>query len=90
MEVGEAIHEGQVCHVLRVNYQKDTWYFYIDKKTFQMRTYLFYQDADETKGEFILLKEEFKVSGMNIPKERSWYTLPDSTFLGTDVLISSN
>ncbi|MFY0607102.1 MAG: hypothetical protein JXR10_10320 [Cyclobacteriaceae bacterium] len=76
------------CKVVRVAYQKDTWYFSFDSNTGRMLQYSFYQDEAETKGELILLEDEIEYQGLKIPQKRSWYTLPDKKFLGTDVLTS--
>ncbi|MEP1034564.1 DUF6503 family protein [Ekhidna sp.] len=74
------------CKVLRVAYEEDTWYFYIDENTGQMLQYKFYKDAEETKGELITLGDEISVKGIRIPQRRSWYTLPEMKYLGTDIL----
>ncbi len=87
-EVVETQYQGIACYQLRVPYEKDTWYFFIDRDTYRMVAYMFYKDEAAKKGEYILLDKELTAEGMKIPKERSWYTLPDSTYLATDVLIS--
>lgn len=84
--VGEEVINGVECYVLRVAYEKDTWYFSIDKETGRMLQYTFYQDAEETKGELITLEDEISIGSMIVPQRRSWYTLPDMKYLGTDVL----
>ncbi|MEQ9403235.1 MAG: DUF6503 family protein [Cyclobacteriaceae bacterium] len=89
-ELSEESVNGQKCDVLRVAYEKDTWYFYVSQQTGRMLQYKFYQDDEETKGELILLEDEIKVGNMRIPQKRSWYTLPEMKFLGTDILTSSN
>ncbi len=82
----EEVYNGVTCYVLNVPYDKDNWFFYLDKKTFRMIAYMFFQE--ENKGEYILLEDELNVDGMKIPQKRSWYTLPDSVYLGTDILVS--
>ncbi len=77
-----------LCKVLRVAYEKDTWYFYFDVNSGRMLQYKFYKDADETKGELITLEDEISVNGIKIPQKRSWYTLPEMKHLGTDILSS--
>jgi hypothetical protein len=74
------------CNVLRVAYEKDTWYFFIDEKSGRMLQYKFYQDDEESKGELITLEGEIRVKGIKIPQKRSWYTLPEMKYLGTDIL----
>ncbi|WP_436514939.1 DUF6503 family protein [Ekhidna sp. To15] len=86
----DATVADKVCKVLRVAYEKDIWYFYFDDFSGRMIQYKFYQDAEETKGELITLEDEISVNGIKIPKKRSWYTLPDMKYLGTDILSSIN
>lgn len=74
------------CKVLRIAYEKDTWYFYFDDDSGRMLQYKFYQDTEETKGELITLEDEINVNGIRIPQKRSWYTLPEMKYLGTDIL----
>lgn len=78
--------EGIICDVIRVVYEKDTWYFSIDQKTGRMVQYKFYQDEEAGKGEVITLEGEIKLGGLTIPQKRNWYTLPDQKYLGTDIL----
>lgn len=76
------------CNVLRVSYEKDTWYFFIDETSGRMLQYKFYQDEEEIKGELITLEDEIIANGIKIPQKRSWYTLPEMKYLGTDFLES--
>ncbi|MEO1253669.1 MAG: DUF6503 family protein [Bacteroidota bacterium] len=78
--------EGNDTYVLRVPYDEDTWYFYFDKNSGKMLQYKFYQDKEESKGELITLEGEVLVQGIKIPQKRSWYTLPEMKYLGTDIL----
>lgn len=89
-KVTEEEFEGSACYVLRVPYANDVWFFYIDKSTYAMRGYMFYKDEPARKGEVIYLEGEERIGSMRIPKKRKWLTTPDSRFLGTDILISSN
>lgn len=88
-KVAEEKFEGIDCYVLRVPYDEDIWFFYIDKTTFAMKGYMFYKDEPTKKGEVIYLDEESKIGDMRIPKKRKWVTTPDGKFLGTDILTSS-
>lgn len=88
--VKEEEFEGSDCYVLRVPYDEDIWFFYIDKTTYAMKGYMFYKDEPAKKGEVIYLEGEERVGDMRIPKERKWVTTPDGRFLGTDILMSSN
>lgn len=78
--------EGIACYIVRVVYEKDTWYFSIDRESGRLVQYKFYQDEEETKGELIKLADEISVGQMRIPQKRSWYTIPENKLLGTDVL----
>lgn len=89
-KVIEETFEGRDCYVLRVPYEKDVWFFYIDKSSYEMTAYMFYQDEAAKKGELIYLDDEVKIDNMRIPKKRKWLTTPDHKLLGTDVLTSFN
>ncbi len=88
-DVEEEMLDGVKCYVLRVVYQKDTWYFHFDQNTGRMLQYKFYQDKEEKKGELITLEDEIIIDGIKIPQKRSWYTLPEMKYLGTDILAGS-
>ncbi|MEQ8629010.1 DUF6503 family protein [Ekhidna sp.] len=75
-----------LCKVLRVGYEEDTWYFYIDDFSGRMLQYKFYKDESVGKGELITLEDEIMVKGIKIPQKRSWYRLPEMEYLGTDIL----
>jgi len=89
-KVAEEKFEGIDCYVLRVPYDEDIWFFYIDKSSYAMKGYMFYKDEPAKRGEVIKLEEEVLVGNIRIPKKRKWLTTPDLKFLGTDILISSN
>ena len=74
------------CKVLRVAYEEDIWYFYIDDFSGRMLQYKFYKDEAAGKGELITLEDEIMVKGIKIPQKRSWYRLPEMEYLGTDIL----
>lgn len=77
---------GTSTHVVRVEYESDTWYFNFDQSSGRMVQYRFYKDEEAGKGELIILEDEIEVEGILIPQRRSWYTLPEEKFLGTDIL----
>lgn len=81
---------GETFLCLRVTYTeevgKDTWYFYIDPESYQLRHYQFYHNESEGDGEYILLSGEEIIQGIRMPKTRAWYTNADDRYLGTDVL----
>lgn len=69
-----------------VGYSKETYTFYFSKSNFRMIAYQFYKNDDSGKGEMIHLEGEIIFNKMRIPKERSWYELPNDKYLGTDIL----
>jgi hypothetical protein len=82
----KVVYESVPAFEIRVPYQKDTWYFYFDESTYRLLAYKFYQNEEETSGEWIKLEDEINVGGILIPKKRSWYTLPEGKYLGSDIL----
>lgn len=88
-KVKEEQFEDFDCYLIRVPYEEDIWFFYIDKSTFAMKAYMFLKDELLRKGELIYLDEEEKIGNMRIPKKRKWVTMPDQKVLGTDILTSS-
>jgi len=81
------ILDGQSYHVVRVPYEKDIWYFYLEPETYRMAAYKFYQDEPKLKGEIIYLEGEKEYQGMKIPANRTWYRTETPEFLGTDQLL---
>jgi len=79
--------KGLKYYEVRVPYEKDIWYFYLDPETFRLAAYKFYQDEPNQKGEIIYLSGERKVGGLIIPANRTWYRTEKPEFLGTDKLI---
>lgn len=79
---------GKSFLVVRVPYEKDTWYFYFNPETAQLEAYKFYQDKAEKKGEIIFLDGILESEGLKIPKNRSWYRTENGAFLGVDQLLS--
>ncbi len=74
----------QPAYQLRVDYEADNWSFYFDKTKFNLIGYSFVKK--DGSGENILLADEIQVAGMTLPQKRSWYTLNENKFLGTDIL----
>lgn len=79
--------DGVLCDVLRVAYEKDTWYFHIARNNGRMLRYAFYWNDDPSKGEIITLEGEVTLGALRIPQTRSWYKQPGHEFLGTDKLV---
>lgn len=78
--------KGKETYKVRVNYEKDTWFFHFDRQNFEMIGYSFYQDKELQKGERIELSQPRKMGNMIIPTVREWYTLPEQKYLGKDHL----
>ncbi len=78
--------------VLKVTYTKevggDTWYFYLDPKTYALEVYQFYHDESKNDGEYILLSSLENINGIQMPKTRAWYYNKDDQYLGTDILFA--
>lgn len=87
VEVGQEVLLGSTYHVVRVPYEKDTWYFYFNPETYALEAYKFYQDERAKKGELILLEGILEVEGLKIPKNRMWHRTAVDEFLGLDQLI---
>lgn len=85
-EVGSSEIDGNPCDVLRVIYEKDTWYFHIDHESGRMRQYEFYKDDTKAAGEIITLEGEIRAGAIRIPQKRNWYKIPGNEYLGTDKL----
>jgi hypothetical protein len=81
---------GRESYRLKVTYQadvgEDTWYFYIDRKTFALVAYQFFHDESKFDGEYILLEKEKTIQGIKMPQNRSWYTNKEKKLLGVDKL----
>lgn len=82
--------DGMPVRVLRVAYEKEVYYFSFDQTSGRMLQYRFYKDEEAGKGELITLEGEATIQGIRIPQKRSWYTLPEMEYLGTDILDNAN
>ncbi|WP_155847132.1 DUF6503 family protein [Algoriphagus marincola] len=89
-EIKTEVLNGVAYWVVKVPYEKDVWYFYLDKESFEMKAYKFYQDEAAQKGEIIYLDGLLEVSDMKIPKVRTWYRTEKDEFLGTDFLVRAS
>ncbi len=89
-EIGSSEIDSHTCDVLQVIYEKDTWYFHIDRDSGRMRQCEFYKDETQAAGEIITLEEEVLVGSTRIPKKRNWDKIPGHEYLGTDILSSVN
>lgn len=86
--VGASEIDGAACDVIRVNYEKDLWFFHIDRESGRLRQYEFYWDEEKTKGEIITLEDEVELGSLRIPQKRAWFQMPGRKYLGTDTLQS--
>ncbi|MEL7340274.1 MAG: DUF6503 family protein [Bacteroidota bacterium] len=90
-KVKEMIYLDQKVLAITVRYEPEVgdeiYDFYFDPKTYALRGYRFYRDERSPKGEYILLSQETMVGKMRIPRERAWYTFPDTAYLGKDILL---
>ena len=82
--------KGKEYLVLTVDYEepvgKDRWYFYFNPKSYALEVYQFFHEESKNDGEYILLSEEKEISGIKMPKIRSWFYNEKDKFLGTDIL----
>lgn len=85
-EVKELVIDGNPAYVIQVVYEQDTWDFYFDQDTYALMAYKFVKP--DGSGEYIIPEGIYSVDQMRLPTNRSWYSL-DSTYLGTDKLISA-
>ncbi|MBT8270298.1 MAG: hypothetical protein HKO67_03460 [Flavobacteriaceae bacterium] len=87
--------KGKTYDVIEVKYDpevgSDIWYFYFDPETHAMEIYQFYKTDDNGEmipdsGEYIMLEDIATVSGIKMPKVRTWYYNKDDKLLGADIL----
>ena len=78
--------DGRVTYKVRINYEKDTWFYHFDQSNFEMVGYTFYQDSILSHGERIELDQTRKMGSILTPTVRKWYRLPEEEYLGKDVL----
>ena len=51
-----------------------------------MEVYQFFHDETQNDGEYILLDDLEEVSGIKMPKIRSWFFNKNDKYLGKDIL----
>ncbi|NMM47545.1 DUF6503 family protein [Marinigracilibium pacificum] len=86
-EYSDTVFNDIPVYKITVEYDTDIWDYFIMKDNYRMIGYQFVKKSGG--GEIIYLEDEIEVEGMKIPQKRSWYTLGDKRYLGTDYLISS-
>lgn len=91
-EVKQMQYDEKDAYEVKVTYDENTgsdiWYFYFSPDNYALIGYKFYHANGE--GEYITLNDIAIVQGIKMPKNRSWYTIKDSKYLGTDTLESFN
>ncbi|MEQ8704140.1 MAG: hypothetical protein RIC19_09490 [Phaeodactylibacter sp.] len=63
----------------------EQWVFYFDQSDFQLRGY---RAAGEGAAEYLELDGLLPVNGMQLPRMRHWYNIADSTYMGSDIVIT--
>lgn len=81
---------GKKYLVLSVKYEKgigtDTWYHYINPKTYALEGYRFYHNRQPNDGEFIICQDLIDVDGIRMPKIRFWHQNKTGAYMATDIL----
>lgn len=94
-EVTTQEFKGKTYDVIEVKYDpevgSDIWYFYFDRETHAMEVYQFFKTDENGElisdsGEYILLDDISIISGIKMPRNRTWYYNADDKLLGTDFL----
>ena len=85
--------DGRAVLALRVTYAPevggDTWYFYVDPRTFALAGCRFYHDESANDGEYIVFEGE--VEGprrLRLPKLRRWHMNRDGEYIAVDEVLS--
>ncbi|WP_051315885.1 DUF6503 family protein [Algoriphagus vanfongensis] len=86
-DVQDEMLNGKMYKVVRVPYEADTWYFYLEPDSYEMKAYKFYKDEEKGVGEVIYLDGLMNVGEMKIPSHRTWYRTEKPEFLATDKLL---
>lgn len=75
-------------YVITINYEKETWDYYINKSTFYLEGFKFVFNNNPEKGELVLNEGEVNINGLIVPKKRTWYDL-NKKLLGTDIVLEN-
>lgn len=62
----------------------EEWLFYFDQQTYQLRGY---QSAGAGAAEYLELDGLVQHGDMYLPRMRHWYSLADSVYLGSDIIM---
>lgn len=63
----------------------EQWVFYFDRSEYQLRGY---RAAGEGAAEYLELDGLVGFNSMQLPRMRHWYSMADSTYLGSDIVIT--
>lgn len=63
----------------------EQWIFYFDQHDYQLRGY---RATGEGAAEYLELDGLLPFNGMQLPRMRHWYNRGDSTYLGSDIVIT--
>jgi hypothetical protein len=79
--------------VLNARFEKgvggDTWYLYINPKTFALEGYRFYHNRKPNDGEFIICEDLIVVQHIKIPRIRYWHANENGAYIATDIVVKS-
>ena len=89
-ETVEAVRFGPYsCYAVQARLNNpiisEQWLFYFDQSDFQLRGY---QATGEGAAEYLKLDGLIPFNGMQLPRMRHWYNRTDSTYLGSDIIIT--
>jgi hypothetical protein len=77
-------------YVLKADFERgkgnDTYYIFIDQKTFAMEGYKFNHNRKPNDGEFIICKGLINAQGIKIPQYRTWYSNESNEYIATDIV----
>jgi hypothetical protein len=90
-DVGSQLFNDKDCHVLTFDYlpkdNNETWLFFINKSSYLLEGYQFFDQDIKSDGEFIFLKDQFRSKNILFPREKHWYWNKDDSFFRTDSII---
>jgi hypothetical protein len=88
----EVVFNQKDCYKITFKYEpineNETWFFFIDKKTYILQGYQFYLKDINSDGEFITLGDNEYVKGILMAKTKMWYWNKDKSFFRTDRVLS--
>lgn len=85
--LGGDIFHGIEVFVIHIQYEKETWDYFINKSDFNLVGFKFVFNDDPTKGEIVFNEGQANINGLIVPTKRTWFDL-NNTLLGTDILIT--